>query len=301
MNFYLFINEKKDTGLSVTTRVIDFLSEHKANIFLDNSLFSKLDITRQKAVLTYSEGFIPADIDVAIVIGGDGTILRAAKLMCKYDIPVVGINLGKVGYMAELEVNECELLSALFSDDEEVSKGVMLDERMMLSCKVVRADKIVFSGECLNEAVIAKGDISRMIDLGLSVDGENLAEYQCDGVIAATPTGSTAYSMSAGGAIIDPKIECISVLPLSPYLSINSSPIIFSKGSTIEFVYHCVRHNSAYVSIDGGESIPLSDGDRIIVSESEYTTKLLRFKKTDFYKLLNAKLANRISELAERN
>ncbi len=301
MNFYLFINEKKDIGLSVTARVIDFLSEHNVSIFIDASTFSKLNCVRQKAVITHKSELFPSGIDAAIVIGGDGTILRAAKLLCKEDIPIVGINLGKVGYMAELEVDECELLSALFSDDDAVSKSVKLDERMMLSCRVVRADETVFSGECLNEAVIAKGDISRMIDLSLSVDGEILAEYQCDGVIAATPTGSTAYSMSAGGAIIDPKIECISVLPLSPYLSINSSPIIFSKGTTIEFVYHCVRDNSAYVSVDGGESIPLSDGDRIIVSESEYTTKLLRFKKTDFYKLLNAKLANRISELAERN
>jgi NAD+ kinase len=106
--------------------------------------------------------------------------------------------------------------------------------------------------------------------------------------------------MSAGGAIIDPKIECISMLPLSPYLSINSSPIIFSKDTKLEFVYRCVRHNSAYIALDGGESIKLSDGDRVIITESPYTTKLLRFKKTDFYRLLNTKLANRISELAQR-
>jgi len=221
-------------------------------------------------------------------------------VLCKLDIPIVGINLGKVGYMAELEVNEYEILSSLLLNAGNSSETVKTDARMMLSCNVFRDEKLVFSGECLNEAVIAKGDISRMIDLTLAVDGEVLTDYQCDGVIAATPTGSTAYSMSAGGAIIDPKIECISVLPLSPYLSINSSPIIFSKDTKLEFVYRCVRHNSAYLSIDGGESIRLFDGDRIIITESPYTTKLLRFKKTDFYKLLNAKLANRISELAQR-
>jgi NAD+ kinase len=220
-------------------------------------------------------------------------------VLCKLDVPIVGINLGKVGYMAELEVDEYEILSSLLCK-EKTNDAVKTDSRMMLSCNVLRDGKIVFSGECLNEAVIAKGDISRMIDLTLEVDGEVLADYQCDGIIAATPTGSTAYSMSAGGAIIDPKIECISMLPLSPYLSINSSPIIFSKDTKLEFVYRCVRHNSAYLSLDGGESIKLSDGDRVIITESPYTTKLLRFKKTDFYKLLNTKLANRISELAQR-
>ena len=298
MKFYLIINEKKDIGLSVTSRVVDFLSEHEAQIFVDTNSCKNLDEARKNKLTFVSESSFPDGIDAAIVIGGDGTILRAAKLLCKTDTPIVGINLGKVGYMAELEVCECDLLQGLFSDDKS---SVKLDERMMLSCKVMRDGKTVFSGECLNEAVIAKGDISRMIDLSLCVDGEILADYQCDGVIASTPTGSTAYSMSAGGAIIDPKIECISVLPLSPYLSINSSPIIFSKDSQIEFVYRCVRHNSAYVSIDGGESIRLADGDKIVISESMYTTKLLRFKKTDFYKLLNAKLANRISELAQRN
>lgn len=301
MNIYLIINEKKDLGLSVTSRVIDFLSYKKAKVYVDKCLFEKLSDEYRQKILVASPELEQCEIDVAIVIGGDGTILRAAKQLCRMEIPIVGINLGKVGYMAELEVNECDLLSVLFSDDEGVRSNIRLDERMMLSCKLIRGDSIVFEGECLNEAVIAKGDISRMIDLGLSVDGEILADYQCDGVIASTPTGSTAYSMSAGGAIIDPKIECISVLPLSPYLSINSSPIIFSKDSKIEFVYKCVRHNSAYLSIDGGDSIQLCDGDKIVVSESPYTTKLLRFKKTDFYKLLNAKLANRISELAKRN
>ena len=297
MKFYLVVNEKKDMGLSVTSRVIDFLSGYESLIFADVNSCVSLDANRKEKLNFVSKENFPSDIDAAIVIGGDGTILRAAKLLCKTGTPIVGINLGKVGYMAELEVNECELLNCLFDDDKS---AVKLDERMMLSCKVLRNGETIFSGECLNETVIAKGDISRMVDLSLSVDGEILANYQCDGVIAATPTGSTAYSMSAGGAIIDPKIECISVLPLSPYLSINSSPIIFSKDSQIEFVYRCVRHNSAYVSIDGAESIQLADGDRIVIAESKYTTKLLRFKKTDFYKLLNAKLAIRISELAQR-
>ena len=299
MKIYLFINDIKDTDLSVTGKIIDYLLSYDVEVFVDDFFCKKLDKNIQNKVFFINKNELSSDIDYAIVIGGDGTILRASKVLCKLDVPIVGINLGKVGYMAELEVDEYEILSSLLCK-EKTNDAVKTDSRMMLSCNVLRDGKIVFSGECLNEAVIAKGDISRMIDLTLEVDGEVLADYQCDGIIAATPTGSTAYSMSAGGAIIDPKIECISMLPLSPYLSINSSPIIFSKDTKLEFVYRCVRHNSAYLSLDGGESIKLSDGDRVNITESPYTTKLLRFKKTDFYKLLNAKLANRISELAQR-
>ena len=107
--------------------------------------------------------------------------------------------------------------------------------------------------------------------------------------------------MSAGGAIIEPKIECISVVPLCPYLCINSSPIIFSKESVIEIRYKEQRGNSAYISVDGEEGFRLMDGDTIVISKAEHNTKLLRFKKTDFYKLLNTKLTNRISELADKN
>ena len=299
MKIYLFINDIKDTDLSVTGKIIDYLLSYDVEVLVDDFFYKKLNKNIQNKVCFINKNELSSDIDYAIVIGGDGTILRASKVLCKLDVPIVGINLGKVGYMAELEVDEYEILSSLLCK-EKTNDAVKTDLRMMLSCNVLRDGKIVFSGECLNEAVIAKGDISRMIDLSLEVDGEVLADYQCDGIIAATPTGSTAYSMSAGGAIIDPKIECISMLPLSPYLSINSSPIIFSKDTKLEFVYRCVRHNSAYIALDGGESIKLSDGDRVIITESPYITKLLRFKKTDFYKLLNAKLANRISELAQR-
>ena len=299
MKIYLFINDIKDTDLSVTGKIIDYLLSYDVEVLVDDFFYKKLNKNIQNKVCFINKNELSSDIDYAIVIGGDGTILRASKVLCKLDVPIVGINLGKVGYMAELEVDEYEILSSLLCK-EKTNDAVKTDLRMMLSCNVLRDGKIVFSGECLNEAVIAKGDISRMIDLTLEVDGEVLADYQCDGIIAATPTGSTAYSMSAGGAIIDPKIECISMLPLSPYLSINSSPIIFSKDTKLEFVYRCVRHNSAYIALDGGESIKLSDRDRVIITESPYITNLLRFKKTDFYKLLNAKLANRISELAQR-
>ena len=299
MNFFLYINNRKDKNFSVAEKAAEYLIEKRADFYIENSMkdaVSDIKILSQAHFLSLNECIKLSD--AAIVIGGDGTILKASKILYGTGIPIVGINLGKVGYMSELEKDEICHLEALFGSEEN---NICIDERMMLSCKVIRGDKGVYKNVCLNEAVIGKGDIARMVDIELSLDGEVIAKYQCDGIIVATPTGSTAYSMSAGGAIIDPKIECISVVPLCPYLCINSSPIIFSKESVIEIRYKEQRGNSAYISVDGEEGFRLMDGDTIVISKAEHNTKLLRFKKTDFYKLLNTKLTNRISELADKN
>lgn len=300
MNFYLFPNSKKDNDFNATKAIIKYLKVHNATVLIDEKYSeSKLSAMEQQ-VQFLPEGECIKRADIAIVIGGDGTILKAANALYGTQIPIIGINLGKVGYMAELEINECELMDVLF-DKTDSQPNFHIDERMMLECTVERANDTVFTGVCLNEAVVAKGDIARMIDIDLIHNGNVIASYQCDGVIASTPTGSTAYSMSAGGAVIDPGIECISVLPLCAYLCINSSPIIFSKNAKITLVYRCVRDNTAYLSIDGNESFKLCDNDKITITAAKHPTKLARFKNTDFYQLLNTKLSNRTSELAKKS
>ncbi|MBE6623414.1 MAG: NAD(+)/NADH kinase [Ruminococcaceae bacterium] len=299
MNFFLYINNRKDKNFSVAEKAAEFLINKGADFYIESGMkdaVSDTKILSQAHFLSLNE--CVKSSDAAIVIGGDGTILKASKILYGTGIPIVGINLGKVGYMSELEKDEISHLEALFESNE---KNICIDERMMLSCKVIRGDREAYKNVCLNEAVIGKGDIARMVDIELSLDGEFIAKYQCDGIITSTPTGSTAYSMSAGGAIIDPKIECISVVPLCPYLCINSSPIVFSKESVIEIRYKEQRGNTAYISVDGEEGFRLADGDTIVISKAEHNTKLLRFKKTGFYKLLNTKLTNRISELADKN
>lgn len=307
MNFFLIPNEKKDAGLPVAASIVEKLVSNGADVYFDGDAVrsdAAAEQLRSAGAKSASSAECMAKSDISVVIGGDGTILKAAKLLYGKNIPIVGVNLGKVGYMTELEVGECGLLASLkngcLSPDALKESDLLIDERMMLSCEILRGGKIVYTGVCLNEAVVAKGDIARMIDLELLLDGERVSGYQCDGVIVSTPTGSTAYAMSAGGAVIDPKIECIGVIPLSPYLCIHSGPIIFSKDSEIALNYRSVRGNTAYLSTDGEEGVPLCDGDRILVSAAKYTTKLLRFKKTGFYRLLNTKLTNRILELADQ-
>lgn len=297
MNFFLVVNEKKDAQLTVTKTVAEYLHSKGGMLYFSTSqsyIAEKTGIL-SKAVVTSAEECID-NADIAVVIGGDGTILKTAKLLYGKNIPIVGINRGTVGYMAEIEANEYRLLDALFDSPEKV----VTDERMMLECRVIRDGNVVFNKVCLNELVVAKGDVVRMIDIDLILGGKTVASYQCDGIIASTPTGSTAYSMSAGGAIIDPKVECVSIIPLCPYLCINAGPIIFSKETEIVLLYRRSRENSAHISADGSEGFSLCDGDRVVITAAEHTTKLLRLKNTDFCRLLNQKLTHRASEIAEK-
>lgn len=165
-----------------------------------------------------------------ICLGGDGTILRAQSFAVTAGIPIVGVNFGRIGYLAELESYDNETLDRVISDISSFEK----ENRMLLSAELIRNGKKILSGVALNEASVARGSVSRMIDIEVSCNGQKVCGYRADGFIAATPTGSTAYAMSAGGPIIDPSIECILTLPVCPYLSVNSSPLVYSPTAVIE-------------------------------------------------------------------
>lgn len=306
MNFVVFFNEKKDSDLALTRRVVSYLLSNHAAVYLydgarvaegrfPDSVCRLSDMTEAREVSFYA----------AVVIGGDGTILHAARTLYGYGIPMIGINLGTVGYLTELEVDECELLGRLLScsdtlfGEKTLPSGVTLDERMMLSYRVLRDSEVVFEGVALNEVTLGKGELSHMIDIELVHDDGVIATYQCDGIIVSTSTGSTAYSLSAGGAIMDPKLSCIGVVPLCPYLSIYAGPIVFSDKANIELRFHSKRESRAYISVDGNENFPLCDGDRVCIAAAEHKAKLLRFKPTDFYRLLNRKMKNRMALLTD--
>ncbi len=306
MNFIVFFNEKKDTNLAVTQRVVSYLLARHAVVYMyDAARVSEPLFTDSVFYLSSMTAANDATFYAAVVIGGDGTILHAARTLYGYDVPMIGINLGTVGYLTELEVNECELLGHLFENPEntksihELPTAVTLDERMMLSFRVLRKGDTVFDGVALNEVTLGKGELSHMIDIELVHNDGVIAAYQCDGIIVSTPTGSTAYSLSAGGAIMDPKLSCIGVVPLCPYLSIYAGPIAFSDKANLELRFHSKRESRAYVSVDGNENFPLCDGDRLCIEAADHKAKLLRFKPTDFYRLLNRKMKTRMALLTD--
>lgn len=225
-----------------------------------------------------------AEADIVIVLGGDGSILEAARRAATGGTPILGINFGRLGYMAELEAGQLDELHRLFTGE------YTLERRMML-----RVDLLGSGGElksfcyALNDAVVSNGSVARVIDLELAENGETVTTYRADGLIIATPTGSTAYSMSAGGAIVDPSVGCFCVTPICPH-SFAARPLIFSDRSVLEIRNICVREKMLYLTVDGKMSFELLRGQSVRVTRSRLETKLVRFRKSGFYRVLCRKL-----------
>ncbi|MBR0443233.1 MAG: NAD(+)/NADH kinase [Clostridia bacterium] len=229
-----------------------------------------------------SQDTMYSEAELLIILGGDGTILEASRRAAMRKIPILGINLGHLGYMAELELDELDLLDGLFS-------GAYTEEkRSMISVEILDEDKTRIASFALNEAVI-RGTSSRIIDLEMSEGGELIANYRADGLIVATPTGSTAYSMSAGGAIADPRINCLCVTPICSH-SLTARPLVFPDNAVLEIKNTCQREKMLSVTVDGRINYELYRGNIVRITRSPMETTLIRLKNYSFYRKLRAKM-----------
>ena len=220
--------------------------------------------------------------EMVICFGGDGTILHMAKAATKRDIPILGVNIGTMGFMAELESTELDKL-ALLADG-----NYMLDSRMMLDVTVQRDRDIIYHDICLNDVVITKGAVARIVHLKVNCDGVCAMESGGDGVIISPPTGSTAYSFSAGGPIVEPDARNIIITPICAH-EVGSRCIVASdrRTVTVEMVHNARRN--AYLSADGGRAVRLNMGDIATIKKSNLETKLVRLKDRSFYDVISAK------------
>ena len=221
--------------------------------------------------------------DMLVCFGGDGTLLHASKAATYHGVPVLGVNIGTMGFMAELEVSEIGQLANLARQDYR------LEERMMLSVSVLRDGVGVLHVNALNDAVITKGAVARVIQMDIYCDGIEAISFSGDGVIVCTPTGSTAYSMSAGGPIVEPVAENIVVTPVCAHTML-SRPIVTSGSRTIDVRIGRIGRKNAFLSVDGGRAFRLNTGDTIRIQRSRYTTKLVRLSNKSFFEILNKKL-----------
>ena len=219
---------------------------------------------------------------MVICFGGDGTILHMAKTATRHNIPILGVNIGTMGFMAELESGELSQLARIASGDYTV------DERMMLDVTVHRDRDIIFHDICLNDVVITKGAVARIVHLAVNCDGVQAMECGGDGIIVATPTGSTAYSLSAGGPIVEPEAHSIIVTPICAH-DVASRCIVASENRVITVgLTHNARRN-AFLSVDGGKALRMNMGDIATIRKSNLTTKLVRLKDRSFYDVVNMK------------
>lgn len=223
------------------------------------------------------------DADFLICFGGDGTILHASKDATSRNIPILGINMGSVGFMAELEHSELSLLSRLASGKYET------ESRMMLDVRVFRENKELFHQVALNDAVITKGAVARVLDLEITGDDVVMASFSGDGVVISTPTGSTAYSMAAGGPIVEPTTQNIIVTPICAH-SMKVKPMVLDRARTVGAHMSKTSRKQAYLSVDGGRAFRLTSADRVEIKRSRTTTKLIKITGRSFYEIVHQKL-----------
>lgn len=223
--------------------------------------------------------------DMIICFGGDGTILHMAKTATRAGLPILGVNIGTMGFMAELEHTELPLLARLAEDDYTI------DSRMMLDVTVHRDRDIIFHDICLNDVVITKGAVARIVHLTVKCDGVQAMECGGDGVIVATPTGSTAYSLSAGGPIVEPDAHSILINPICAH-DIVSRCIVTSDKRVITVALSQNARRNAFLSVDGGKALRMNMGDVATIEKSRLETRLVRLKERGFFDVVNAKFKN---------
>lgn len=224
-----------------------------------------------------------ADADLLICFGGDGTLLHAAKLAYSYGVPIMGVNMGSVGFMAELEHSELKHLARLAKGDYKI------EQRMMLDVSLFHERREIYSEHALNDAAITKGAVARVVEMSVSADGELISSLSGDGVLVSTPTGSTAYSLSAGGPVVEPTAENLIITPICAHV-LQSKSYVLSKDRTVEIRLGRQARKTAYLSVDGGRAIRLSGGDVIRIRRSERGISLARLTERSFYQTLRSKL-----------
>ena len=282
-NISIVSNTTKDPTLEFTKKAIDVISRYVRSVRVDADL--KYD--PPSCVEFVDREFLFDNTDAIVTIGGDGTILKIAPVISKKSIPVLGINLGRVGFMAEIEPNEIDLISKLFTSE------YIIDSRMMLDVDLIRNGQKIHSFSALNDAVIMNGSISKMIELELHCNESYVSTYHADGLILSTPTGSTAYSLSAGGPVIDPALECILVTPVCAHSFYNSRPMVFSDSSELTVKDVRVRDENTFLTLDGNLNVHVQNNDVVLIKKSQYTTDLIKIKSKRFYNTVYNKLSER--------
>lgn len=271
--FWIVTNDGKDIGYKVTNHVIDLLEKAEKTYILcqkdeNNNIIGSL---------------IPEEMDCAIVIGGDGSLIEVARALQGRDVPILGINMGTLGYLTEVEVSNI---------DESISRVIagdyIVEKRMMLEGNICGHRKDL----ALNDIVVARKGAVRVIHCKVYVNGEILNSYEADGVIISTPTGSTAYNLAAGGPIVEPTAAMIVITPICSH-ALNTSSVVLSSDDEIVIEIGEGKHgipDEAYVAFDGTDTVTLTTGDRVEIRKSEAQTRIMKLSQDSFLETLRRKM-----------
>jgi len=275
----ILVNLEKEKAIQQARWLLEWLKEHGVAACLLAHAANKMD----RPDLSVSDRVF-SEADCVVILGGDGTLLAAARQCVLNQTPLLGIRFGDFGFLAEAEPEEmeeamCQLLSGQFR----------IEERMMLSGNLRRDGKKVEEFVALNDIVIAKGALARLLRIEAYADGRYITTYAADGLIVATPTGSTAYNLSAGGPLVEPSVQVLIVTPICPH-SLGVRPLILSSGAQLDIVAHMDPNDIAMVTVDGQIGLKLLPGDRIRVQKSGRPARFIGLDRTDFYRKLQTRL-----------
>ena len=274
----IFLKKNDLRVRSVVSEIIPWLRSRHVEIFLDKDSADHCPME----VATTSAELLSAQVNAVIVLGGDGTLLHATRLFGANGVPIIGINLGSLGFLTEVKLDGMyATLECLLSGKYEI------EERMLLSVEVVRDDAVVSQYLALNDAVINKGALARIIDLEISVGAQPVLNTRSDGLIISTPTGSTAYSLSAGGPILYPTLEAVIIAPICPH-SLTNRPLVIPERQELEVCL--LRGQDVMLTVDGQVGMPLLEKDCLRIHRAKETLKLLLPFGNSFFRLLREKL-----------
>lgn len=260
------------------TELVAWLREHGKDVVLDPRVAALLG---KSAV--GCRGSIAGKADMVLVLGGDGTMLSAARLVEKRSVPILGINVGGLGFLTEVGSEH------LYKTLERVfAKDYAIEERLMLRAVLDRRGKSVARATVLNDVVVTKGELSRMIAMTIAIDGQFVTSLRGDGLIVSTPTGSTAYSMSAGGPIVSPSVNAMVLTPICPH-TLTHRPLLVPGTATLA-VRLTSHDKGAMVTCDGQVGVAMTEGDTVTIAPSRHRTKLIRFPERTYYDVLRRKL-----------
>lgn len=275
------IGKSGDRNVSTTLhRLVEHLESRQLPILLDEGI---ADMLPESAHPVANRDSLAQQCDLAIVVGGDGTLLNAARSLAEPGVAVLGVNLGRLGFLVDVSPEDMDhkLQTILDGDFDE-------EARTLLHATVTRGDEKISASNALNDVVIHKKDIARMIELDTWINGQFLNTNRSDGLIIATPTGSTAYALSGGGPVLHPALEAITLVPICPH-TLSNRPIVLHDNATIEVVIH-PGALQAQISCDGQVNSTLNPGDRITIRKHDHTLRLLHPPGHDYYEVLRKKL-----------
>ena len=280
-SFFIYPNMRKGDAVALVPQVCARLRRDGVRLILPMQMRAAAPEVPGADYMETDEAIRVAD--AAVVLGGDGTMLRIAQAAAQNNVPLLGVNVGHVGFMTELEPGELGEMEKLFDGYSSI------DSRMMLHVSVIRNQRVVYENDALNDIVIAKGTAFRVVRVCISADDEEVTSFNGDGVIVATPTGSTAYGLSAGGPVIEPSAENMAVIPICAH-ALTAKSFVFSPERRVMLTASCEGGSEVFVSADGGQSFAVRPDDRVIITRSPLRTRLVRLKGISFYKILQQKL-----------